>query len=70
MHFMAVKNVWKTFWFCGFSYSYLKDNSVFTVAKEIQSSKLDMWKGYYLSIDGMRENMHDTLKGKRLDLRA
>ena len=39
---MAVKNVWKTFWFSGFSYSYLKDNSVFTVAKEIQSSKLDM----------------------------
>ena len=29
-----------------------------------------MWKGYYLSIDGVPENMHDTLKGKRLDLGA
>ena len=42
---MAVKNVWKTFWFCGFSYSYLKDNSVFTVAKRDSKFYIGYVKG-------------------------
>ena len=39
---MAVKKRLENVLVLWFSYSYLKDNSVFTVAKEIQSSKLDM----------------------------
>ena len=34
--------------------SYLKD-SAFTAVKGMQSSKQGMWKGYHLSIDGIRK---------------
>lgn len=50
MHFMAVKKLERH---SGFKiYSYFKDNA-FTAVKGIQSSKLSMWKGCHMSMEGI-----------------
>ena len=53
--------------------SYLKD-SAFTAVKGIQSSNQRMWKGYHLSLEGIRKGDLSRekciLKGKGLNLGA
>ena len=51
MHFMAVKKSRNRLGFV--VYLHFKDCS-FTTVKEMQSSKLGIRKGYYLSIEGIR----------------